>query len=225
MYQVLCIVAQGREAGATVIELGRQLKHDQKSLFHFVKVLTDMGIVTKFRAYQHKAWTNRVIHKRYLATSEWCKDFLKTDNPAKAAPSTSSSSTPGFNVFLDDPFNPSNLNLNGQFGGFGFETQFPGTSTSTGAQSGTPSQTIQNLVDSNNEGQPEETRDHPPLSPITKEHLAVNEPLIRSRICTVLKRSAHHTMVHADIIKAIVRLFSLQFNLKTYQKLDKTKSL
>lgn len=203
VYQVLCIVAQGREAGATVIELGRQLKHDQKSLFHFVKVLTDMGLVTKFRAYQHKSWTNRVVHKRYLATSEWYKDFLKTDNPAKKAPSTSSSSTPGFNLFLDDPLNPANLNINDQFGGFGFETQFPAASSSTAAQLATPPQTIQNLVDSQNDGQLEETQDHPPLSPITKEHLAINEPLIRSRICTVLKRSAHHTMIHADIIKAI----------------------
>ncbi|KAH9821249.1 hypothetical protein DFH28DRAFT_1079298 [Melampsora americana] len=203
VYQVLCIVAQGREAGATVIELGRRLKHDQKSLFHFVKVLTDMGLVTKFRAYQHKSWTNRVVHKRYLATSEWYKDFLKTDNPAKTTSSSSSLPTTGFNLFLDDPFNPANLNSNDQFGGFGFETQFPGTSPSTAAQLATPAQKIKNLVDSKTDGQSEETQDHPPLSPITKEHLAVNEPLIRSRICTVLRRSAHHTMVHADIIKAI----------------------
>ncbi|EGF98083.1 uncharacterized protein MELLADRAFT_113858 [Melampsora larici-populina 98AG31] len=152
------------------------------------------------RAYQHKAWTNRVVHKRYLATSEWYKDFSKTDNPAKTTPSTSSLPTSGFNLFLDDPFNSSNLNINNQFGGFGFKTQFHGTSTSTAAQLGTPPQTIQNLIGSENETG---MKEHPPLSPITEEHLAVNEPLIRSRICTVLKPSAHHTMIHADIIKAI----------------------
>ncbi|KAI9623145.1 hypothetical protein KEM48_009575 [Puccinia striiformis f. sp. tritici PST-130] len=62
VYQVLSIVAQGREAGATVIELGRKLKHDQN-----------------FGAYQHKAWTNRVVHRRYLATSEWYQNSIRKD--------------------------------------------------------------------------------------------------------------------------------------------------
>ncbi|MBW0464350.1 hypothetical protein O181_004065 [Austropuccinia psidii MF-1] len=87
VYQVLCIVAQGRETGATVIELGKKLKHDQKSLFHFVKVLIDLQLVVKFRAHQHKAWTNRVVHRRYLNTSEWFKISVKKDNPPVASTS------------------------------------------------------------------------------------------------------------------------------------------
>ena len=75
VYDVLCIITRGREAGATVIELGHQLPHDQKSLFHFVRVLQELGLVEKFRAYAAKTWTNRVVHRRYLATSKHWRDF------------------------------------------------------------------------------------------------------------------------------------------------------
>ncbi|MBW0550642.1 hypothetical protein O181_090357 [Austropuccinia psidii MF-1] len=87
VYQVLCIVAQEREAGATVIELSKKLKHDQKSLFHFVTVLIDLQLVVKFRADQHKAWTNCVVHRRYLNTSKWYKISDKKDNSPVASTS------------------------------------------------------------------------------------------------------------------------------------------
>ncbi|KAG0144341.1 hypothetical protein CROQUDRAFT_660125 [Cronartium quercuum f. sp. fusiforme G11] len=189
VYQVLCIVAQGRESGATVIELGKKLKHDQKSLFHFVKVLTEMNLVTKFRAYQHKAWTNRVVHRRYLATSEWYQNFLKTDNPGN----TSKSNKPDHHSFSNDLINHQS-SLVGDFQ----------LNLNQNIAEGSNSQTIGNIVDSLNDvDQIENNQNHSPLSPITKEHLAVNEPLIKSRIYTVLKRSPHHTMVHSEIIKAI----------------------
>lgn len=201
VYQVLCIVAQGREAGATVIELGRKLKHDQKSLFHFVKVLTEMQLVVKFRAYQHKAWTNRVVHKRYLATSEWYKDFLKTDNPKQALPPASANTGSSLN-FLSET---SMSHVMGETRDSFFpNVQSPSTGVANLSNSPADSRRFGTMADALNAEQDETGETHAPLSPITKEHLAVNEPLIKSRIYTVLKRSPHHTMVHADIIKAIV---------------------
>jgi hypothetical protein len=172
-------VAQGREAGATVIELGRKLKHDQKSLFHFVKVLTDLQLVVKFRAYQHKAWTNRVVHRRYLATSEWYKTSIQKDENHQAP---SSSRTPVFD--LDE---------------FG-STRIGSPLDCSLSFSPVENQTMGNIIDSL-------TSDDPPkavMSPINKEFLAVNENLVKTRMFTVLKRSPENTMVHADIIKAIV---------------------
>ncbi|WAR59496.1 hypothetical protein PtB15_11B136 [Puccinia triticina] len=178
VYQVLSIVAQGREAGATVMELGRQLKHDQKSLFHFVKVLTDLQLVVKFRAYQHKAWTNRVVHRRYLATSEWYKNSIRKDEDHRT------SSTPQDPAFDSDEY--------------GFPRLDPPNPSSL--FNNTPENlTMDGIIHS-------VTNDDPPkavMSPINREFLAVNENLVKSRMFTVLKRSPDKTMVHADIIKAI----------------------
>ena len=44
-YQILQAIARGREDGKTVIQLGKEFDHDQKSLFHFVKNLLDMGLM------------------------------------------------------------------------------------------------------------------------------------------------------------------------------------
>lgn len=90
VYQVLCVVTRGREAGATAIELGQQLPHDQKSIFHFVRVLTELGLVEKFRAYAAKTWTNRVLHRRYLATSKYWKDFQGADEEVPTMVASSS---------------------------------------------------------------------------------------------------------------------------------------
>jgi len=180
VYQVLTIVAQGREAGATVIELGRKLKHDQKSLFHFVKVLIDLQLVVKFRAYQHKSWTNRVVHRRYLATSEWYRNSIKKDEDPQTS-STSQAQTVSFDLdeYVSAPIE-----------------QFTMASLSHNASD---NQTMSNIIHS-------ATTDDPPkaaMSPINREVLAVNENLVKSRMFNVLKRSPENTMAHADIIKAI----------------------
>lgn len=175
VYQVLTIVAQGREAGATVIELGLKLKHDQKSLYHFVKVLTDLQLVVKFRAYQHKAWTNRVVHRRYLATSEWYKNSIKKDLDQRIPPNSQIPSLDEYGEGHSDQFSPFSL--------FSHVTDNLTMDHVTSLENTDP-----NL---------------PVMSPINREHLAVNGNLIKSRIFTVLKRSANNTMVHADIIKAI----------------------
>ncbi|KAI9622856.1 hypothetical protein KEM48_009741 [Puccinia striiformis f. sp. tritici PST-130] len=179
VYQVLSIVAQGREAGATVIELGRKLKHDQKSLFHFVKVLIDLQLVVKFRAYQHKAWTNRVVHRRYLATSEWYQNSIRKDEDHQTS---TTPQTLGFE--LDEC----------SFAGI----EQPETSAMT-SNSAEPL-TMDNIINSL------ATDDQPKagMSPMNREFLAVNENLVKLRMFTVLKRSPDNTMVHADIIKAIV---------------------
>ena len=44
-YQILQAIARGRERGKTVIELGHEFSHDQKSLFHFVKNLVEMNLM------------------------------------------------------------------------------------------------------------------------------------------------------------------------------------
>ncbi|KNE89594.1 hypothetical protein PSTG_16957 [Puccinia striiformis f. sp. tritici PST-78] len=178
VYQVLSIVAQGREAGATVIELGRKLKHDQKSLFHFVKVLIDLQLVVKFRAYQHKAWTNRVVHRRYLATSEWYQNSIRKDEDHQTS---TTPQTLGFE--LDEC----------SFAGI----EQPETSAMT-SNSAEPL-TMDNIINSL------ATDDQPKagMSPMNREFLAVNENLVKLRMFTVLKRSPDNTMVHADIIKAI----------------------
>ncbi|KAA1081493.1 hypothetical protein PGTUg99_005891 [Puccinia graminis f. sp. tritici] len=155
VYQVLSIVAQGREAGATVIELGRHLKHDQKSLFHFVKVLTDLQLVVKFRAYQHKAWTNRVVHRRYLATSEWYQNSIRKDEDHP----TSSTQTPGF-----------------EFDEYGL-ARIEQPNTSSFSNNVTENLTLDGVINS-------VTTDDPPkavMSPINKEFLAVNENLSKDK--------------------------------------------
>lgn len=74
-----------------MVDLGKVLGYDQRSLFHFVRTLVELNLwcveqrnlvacgpgltcsrSVKFRATQQKTWTNRIIHRRYLDTSiEW----------------------------------------------------------------------------------------------------------------------------------------------------------
>lgn len=44
-YQILQAIARGRENGKTVVDLGKEFDHDQKSLFHFVKSLVEMNFM------------------------------------------------------------------------------------------------------------------------------------------------------------------------------------
>lgn len=44
-YQVLQAIARGRENGKTVVDLGKEFDHDQKSLFHFVKGLVELNFM------------------------------------------------------------------------------------------------------------------------------------------------------------------------------------
>ncbi|ORY86011.1 hypothetical protein BCR35DRAFT_302649 [Leucosporidium creatinivorum] len=79
VYTVLEHVSRARGEGATVITIGRDLGVDQKSAFHFVRVAVNLGIVKKFRTIEHGAWTNRILHVRYLSVSPHWAIFKASD--------------------------------------------------------------------------------------------------------------------------------------------------
>lgn len=72
-------IARGREDGKTVIELGGEFDHDQKSLFHFVKNLVEMNFIVKMKVVDRKATTSRCIHRHYLETSEHWATFTEME--------------------------------------------------------------------------------------------------------------------------------------------------
>ncbi|CAH7666905.1 hypothetical protein BY996DRAFT_4575559, partial [Phakopsora pachyrhizi] len=135
-------------------------------------------------AYKHKAWTNRVVHQRYLATSKWYKDSVKKDRDSSLL-SVSNETV--------DPFK-SSITL----GHINLEVITPACSKVFCHESlDTQIATIECIIESL-----ENSDVMPVMSPITKEHLATNGALIRSHLFTVLKRSPNHTIAHANIIKA-----------------------
>ncbi|GAA5994066.1 hypothetical protein JCM5350_003696 [Sporobolomyces pararoseus] len=69
VYQVLQMVSRGRGEGATAVRLSRELDVDPKSVFHYIKVPQQLGIVKKISAIDQGSRTNRIIHVRYLSTS------------------------------------------------------------------------------------------------------------------------------------------------------------
>ncbi|GAA5911965.1 uncharacterized protein JCM6883_000748 [Sporobolomyces salmoneus] len=71
VYQVLQMVSRGRGEGATAVRLSRELGVDPKSVFHYIKVPQQLGIVKKISAIDQGSRTNRIIHIRYLSTSPY----------------------------------------------------------------------------------------------------------------------------------------------------------
>ncbi|GAA5970358.1 hypothetical protein JCM3765_000362 [Sporobolomyces pararoseus] len=69
VYQVLQMVSRGRGEGATAVRLSRELGVDPKSVFHYIKVPQQLGIVKKISAIDQGSRTNRIIHVRYLSIS------------------------------------------------------------------------------------------------------------------------------------------------------------
>ncbi|KAH8918753.1 hypothetical protein BT69DRAFT_551626 [Atractiella rhizophila] len=53
------MVAMNRENGLTIVELGRLMQKDQKSMFHIVRVLVQLGLCVKFKVIANKVATNR----------------------------------------------------------------------------------------------------------------------------------------------------------------------
>ena len=45
VYAMLQLITKEREKGITVMELGRPFEIDQKSVYHYVKVLLERGIM------------------------------------------------------------------------------------------------------------------------------------------------------------------------------------
>ncbi|GAA6062944.1 hypothetical protein JCM10212_005957 [Sporobolomyces blumeae] len=76
--EVLQLVSSGRTDGATAVRISRELNVDPKSVFHYVKVPVDLGIVKKIPAIDGGARTNRILHERYLSSSpHWSIHTMK----------------------------------------------------------------------------------------------------------------------------------------------------
>ncbi|GAA6018706.1 hypothetical protein JCM11491_001273 [Sporobolomyces phaffii] len=69
VYQVLQMASRGRGEGVTAVRLSRELGVDPKSVFHYIKVPHQLGIVEKISAIDQGSRTNRILHKRYLSVS------------------------------------------------------------------------------------------------------------------------------------------------------------
>ncbi|GAA5989786.1 hypothetical protein JCM10908_002322 [Rhodotorula pacifica] len=69
IYSVLQMISRCREEGATAVRISKELGIDPKSVFHYLKVPQQLGIIKKFRDTDDGRWTNRALHVRYLATS------------------------------------------------------------------------------------------------------------------------------------------------------------
>lgn len=48
VYSALQIITRGRDAGVTVVELGKQSGYDQKTCFYLVRQLTELDLVQVF---------------------------------------------------------------------------------------------------------------------------------------------------------------------------------
>ncbi|GAA5870532.1 hypothetical protein JCM3774_003701 [Rhodotorula dairenensis] len=69
IYSVLQMISRSREEGTTAVRISKELGIDPKSVFHYLKVPQQLGIIKKFRDTDEGRWTNRALHVRYLATS------------------------------------------------------------------------------------------------------------------------------------------------------------
>ncbi|BGP51552.1 hypothetical protein JCM10450v2_007498 [Rhodotorula kratochvilovae] len=70
IYTVLQHVSRGRESGTTAVRISKELGIDPKSVFHYIKVPQQLGIVRKFSDVDDGCRTNRILHVRYLDRSE-----------------------------------------------------------------------------------------------------------------------------------------------------------
>jgi hypothetical protein len=84
VYQVLQMVSRGRGEGATAVRLSRELGVDPKSVFHYIKVPQQLGIVKKISAIDQGSRTNRILHIRYLSISpHWAVYTASEPNAAQ----------------------------------------------------------------------------------------------------------------------------------------------
>jgi DNA-binding IclR family transcriptional regulator len=56
VYSALQIITRGRDAGVTVVELGKQSGYDQKTCFYLVRQLTELDLVQVFLLYISCIW-------------------------------------------------------------------------------------------------------------------------------------------------------------------------
>ncbi|KAF9523601.1 hypothetical protein CPB83DRAFT_821291 [Crepidotus variabilis] len=83
VYSILQIVTRGRDAGVSVVDLGKISGYDQKSCFYLVKQLTDMDMVLKVR--RGGVGSHFVIHKYFYERSSVWKAIRDEENEAESS--------------------------------------------------------------------------------------------------------------------------------------------
>ncbi|BGP35225.1 hypothetical protein JCM10296v2_007057 [Rhodotorula toruloides] len=69
IYAVLQMISRGRDEGTTAVRISKEMGIDPKSVFHYIKIPQQLGIIKKFSDVDEGCRTNRVVHVRYLSTS------------------------------------------------------------------------------------------------------------------------------------------------------------
>ncbi|GEM11478.1 B-block binding subunitof TFIIIC family protein [Rhodotorula toruloides] len=69
IYAVLQMISRGRDDGTTAVRISKEMGIDPKSVFHYIKIPQQLGIIKKFSDIDEGCRTNRVVHVRYLSTS------------------------------------------------------------------------------------------------------------------------------------------------------------
>jgi DNA-binding IclR family transcriptional regulator len=60
VYSALQIVTRGRDAGVTVVDLGKLSGYDQKTCFYLVRQLTELGLVCVLNSFIHVCRLNGI---------------------------------------------------------------------------------------------------------------------------------------------------------------------
>ncbi|KAF8203137.1 hypothetical protein BJ912DRAFT_1018924 [Pholiota molesta] len=81
VYSALQIVTRGRDAGVTVVDLGKLSGYDQKTCFYLVRQLTELGLVMKVR--RGGVGTHFCIHKYFFERSSSWKAIRDEENQAE----------------------------------------------------------------------------------------------------------------------------------------------
>ncbi|KIM47907.1 hypothetical protein M413DRAFT_439604 [Hebeloma cylindrosporum] len=101
VYSALQIITRGRDAGVTVVELGKQSGYDQKTCFYLVRQLTELGLVMKVR--RGGVGTHFCLHKYFFErNSSWKAIRDEEDQAANAQAKDQGNSIRGMDKFPED---------------------------------------------------------------------------------------------------------------------------
>lgn len=79
IYTVLQHVSRGRGAGTTAVRLANSLGLEPKSVFHYIKIPYQLGLVKKLSDVDEGCRTNRIVHVRYLDRSEAWRTHIQAE--------------------------------------------------------------------------------------------------------------------------------------------------
>ncbi|KAF8167796.1 hypothetical protein B0H34DRAFT_644725 [Crassisporium funariophilum] len=94
VYSALQIITRGRDAGVTVVELGKQSGYDQKTCFYLVRQLTELDLVIKVR--RGGVGTHFCIHKHFFERNLSWKAIREEETLAETSQTNKRSSEPDF---------------------------------------------------------------------------------------------------------------------------------